>query len=97
MTDTFVSDSTINLVLVQFGIVGLTAFMGYFILQFGNMFKRNGNDKAITIMLIGIFILLCVVGNLFEQIAMSEIYLTVFFLNQQVNKDNSSGSCTYEQ
>lgn len=81
--DTFVSDSTFNLVLCQFGIIGLICFLVYYIKQFSRMIKRI-TDKTSSIMLILVFGVLCVVGNLFEQISMAEIYMIVFMLNLQL-------------
>lgn len=78
--DSIIADATINLILAQFGMVGLVVFGVGWIYIFYLLFKRSKKSKELVFMLLIIFGLMCMVGNLFEQIAMSIIYFSIVII-----------------
>lgn len=79
--DTTISDATITLILAQFGIIGVIVFIIFSLVIFYKMLNSYKADKVIGIMTIGLFVVLCLVGNLFEQSAMSVVLTLAIYLN----------------
>ena len=93
---TQVSDSTINLIFTQFGIIGLLMGMWYFVKICKKIYEMNFDYMNISICVIFTLCVMLVVGNLFEHIAMC-LYLVLsyhllidFKFDNSVEKENNN-------
>lgn len=81
ITDTAISDSTINVIFAQFGLFGLAIFIYGCIILCYRLFKNQDTDFMFNLMFIILLIVMLFFGNLFEQIAMSIIIVIPLYLN----------------
>lgn len=80
LPNTYVSDSTYNLIFNQFGIMGLMVVSIILMYCLYILFKRcRGNTMAAICFMISV-LSMYIVGNLFEHVAMSIIFILVYYM-----------------
>ena len=77
--DDVVSDSTINLIFVQFGLLGLCIFLFALYRMMKKMLYKMSEDRGISIIFILTIATMLIVGNLFEHVAMCILLLIDYY------------------
>lgn len=77
---TSVADSTINLFFIQFGIVGLVFFFFVILMTIYNLLQKSNDNKRIVMCFSITILVMSIVGNIFEHIAMCVLLVIAYFL-----------------
>lgn len=86
-----VSDSTLNLIFTQFGVIGILFFLIAVYIMLKRLYAYSLADKGFKHLFVFVIAVMFLVGNIFEHIAMTILIVLTYYMAFYVDKFNGNG------